>query len=401
MVRCFSNDRVSSRSTERRFGFTLVELLVVIAIIGVLVGLLLPAVQAAREAARRMSCSNNFKQIGLGLHNYHSAFGQNVVQSGGSYGAGAYVDGNRHMLCYLVGLTPFIEQQALWEQIANPRAVNHNGTAKTPPFPPMGPVPWARAYTPWLTQVGTYRCPSDPNDSPGNFEAFMNYAACIGDGISSNNHSCVGEQGQELGWCTARRGSFDRGFFTTRVTTRFRDVLDGLSNTIACAEFVTDNNTLEAKATVVNNGNNADFFITPSICQEKYMDPNRPQYLLPGTNANNWNSSQRKGMRWSDGRPCMSSVTTINPPNGFSCAWSGDGSDVMNSAGSRHPGGCHVLMGDGAIKFITDSIETGNLSQNSPNWPVGNLTTPSGAQSPYGLWGALGTKAMKETKMLE
>ena len=72
------------KNSISRRGFTLVELLVVIAIIGVLVGLLLPAVQAAREAARRMSCSNNFKQIGLGIHNYHSAYKQLPMHVGGT-----------------------------------------------------------------------------------------------------------------------------------------------------------------------------------------------------------------------------------------------------------------------------------------------------------------------------
>jgi prepilin-type N-terminal cleavage/methylation domain-containing protein len=72
------------RISKKQSGFTLVELLVVIAIIGVLVGLLLPAVQAAREAARRMSCSNNFKQVGLAIHNYHSAYKQLPLQGGGT-----------------------------------------------------------------------------------------------------------------------------------------------------------------------------------------------------------------------------------------------------------------------------------------------------------------------------
>jgi prepilin-type processing-associated H-X9-DG protein len=69
----------------------------------------------------------------------------------------------------------------------------------------------------------------------------------------------------------------------------------------------------------------------------------------------------------------------------------------MITVSSRHQGGAHVLMGDGAVKFITDSIEAGNKSANSPHWPVGTSTTPPGKESPYGLWGALGTRGMKES----
>ena len=378
--------------SRRRGGFTLVELLVVIAIIGVLVGLLLPAVQAAREAARRMSCSNNFKQIGLGLHNYHSAYNQLPKQSGGTYSN----EGNRHLLSFLVGLTPFIEQQGLWEQISNPRAVNHNGSQRNPPFPPMGPVPWDRNYTPWLTQVGTFRCPSDPATNRANTEAYTNYAACIGDGIASNNHSCVNQDGSEAAWCAPRLGGMDRGVFVTRRVTKFRDILDGLSNTIACGEIVVDNNQLEVKATVVNRGNDAAFFENPSVCEDT-IDPERPQFHVAGTNANNWSTSQRKGMRWCDGRPVLSSVTTIMPPNGVSCSWGGDGSDGMFTMGSRHSGGCHVLMADGSVKFVTESIDAGDKTANAPNWPTGSPPVPPGSKSPYGVWGAMGTKAAKET----
>lgn len=128
------------KSFQRRSsGFTLVELLVVIAIIGVMVGLLLPAVQAAREAARRMSCGNNFKQIGLGLHNYHAAY--NKLPSAG-YGTRMHTG----RLNCLVGILPFVEQQALWEQISNPLQVPA-GTTPTPSgaingiWPAFGPGP--------------------------------------------------------------------------------------------------------------------------------------------------------------------------------------------------------------------------------------------------------------------
>ena len=107
---------------SRRVGFTLVELLVVIAIIGVMVGLLLPAVQAAREAARRMSCSNNMKQLGLGLHNYHAAY--NTFPAG-NRGGSSPVESWGFSFWY--GLLPFIEQQALSERVVNVGAVHPNG----------------------------------------------------------------------------------------------------------------------------------------------------------------------------------------------------------------------------------------------------------------------------------
>ena len=170
--------------------FTLVELLVVIAIIGVLVGLLLPAVQAAREAARRMSCSNNFKQIGLALHNYHSAYKQLPQHHGGTWTDGNTPahQNNQLSLSFLVGLTPFMEQQAVWETISNPNRERVDGMIQSPPFPAMGPAldpnvyADAAQYVPWMSEIPTLRCPSDPGVGLPSMGR-TNYAACMGDSI--------------------------------------------------------------------------------------------------------------------------------------------------------------------------------------------------------------------------
>jgi prepilin-type processing-associated H-X9-DG protein len=357
-----------------------VELLVVIAIIGVMVGLLLPAVQAAREAARRMSCGNNIKQLGLGLHNYHAAYNRLPQQGGGTNGGGGVNNGL--FLSILVPMLPFIEQQALWEQISNPLLVG----ATT--YPPMGPVAWDTNYTPWRTTVGTYRCPSDPTlPSPGR-AGTNNYAACIGDGIGWTDRGGINDNGTPGNPTAADQ--FLRGVFKTRRVTGFRDVLDGTANTIMMAEIVIDSGNREiiAQPFFPTNG---DVHGNPTapVCMNE-IDPARPQFwrttseLMYG-NGDWW----RKGHRWACSLTLYTNVNTIRPPNKESCqSFSTDGREGTYTAGSRHQGGCHVLMTDGAVRFITDSIEAGNQSA--------TITVP-GIKSPYGLWGALGTSASKET----
>jgi len=239
----------------RSKAFTLVELLVVIAIIGVLVGLLLPAVQAAREAARRMSCSNNVKQLGLAIHNYHSAYKQLPRQMGGTRtpndtgnagvaGGGGGSNGLR--LSFLVGLTPFFEQQALWEQISNPNNQNSDGTTPAQPWPAMGPIPFQSLYIPWVTEVQTLRCPSDPGTGlPAMGRS--NYAACIGDAFTNNNGRAIYYKNSANQWMDERNSDRSesaraslRGMFRPAFKTRFRDVLDGLSNTVMGGEINTD-----------------------------------------------------------------------------------------------------------------------------------------------------------------
>ncbi|MCG8652852.1 MAG: DUF1559 domain-containing protein, partial [Pirellulales bacterium] len=361
-------------SSRQRSGFTLVELLVVIAIIGVLVGLLLPAVQAAREAARRMSCSNNFKQIGLGLQNYHSAYKRFPQNCGGTWD-GAHQD-NNFDLSWLVGLTPFVEQQALWEQISNPLNINRNGSVRTPPWPAMGPKPWDTNYRPWLTQVTTYRCPSDPAMPRSNLVAFSNYACCTGDALFEQQHSGVNSNGVphenvNSDWGEEKASRWARGVFQARHFTRFRDILDGTANTIAAGEIAVYN--LDRRInTIPHRVDNQVADLPPNHWESipDLFDPDRPRFWnftgpvnLDGAGTTgNPNPNHGRGRRWSDGRPYSTTFNTIRPPNSYTIErWHGNFG--LWTAGSNHQGGCHILMADGAVIFITDSIDAGDQGQ--------------------------------------
>ncbi|TWU36216.1 DUF1559 family PulG-like putative transporter [Novipirellula artificiosorum] len=393
---------------KRNQAFTLVELLVVIAIIGVLVGLLLPAVQAAREAARRMSCSNNVKQMGLGFHNYQSAFKQLPKKRGGTYLVGTNAESrlagpapgkgnNLHNLSALVGLMPFVEQQALWEQISNPYAVQIPTAGLF--FQPMGPNPemslaqqGLNQYDPWLSNIPTLRCPSDPGVGfPA--QGRTNYGVCLGDAIQFQNNGGRNQNGSINNTRMGRMRQTLRGMFVTREDMKFRDVLDGLSNTIMAGEFSTDLGDRDistraawAQGQLQNNS---------SMCKP-FIDPLRPRYWDTSANLAGTNEQQR-GFKWACGHAIHSGFMTILPPNREVCSnqdntWF----EGVYCASSRHPGGAHVLMGDGAVKFITESIEAGNSESGSVVWNGTGNRTP-GSPSPYGLWGSLGTRASKET----
>ena len=395
-------------SRRRRAGFTLVELLVVIAIIGILVGLLLPAVQAAREAARRMSCSNNFRQVGIGLHNYHAAYKNLPMNRGGTYAGSA--QNNSFDLSWMVGNLPFIEQQGLWDRISNPFGFNRDGSTRTPPFPSMGPVPWDENYQPWLTQVPTYRCPSDSTQPTPTRVAFTNYSACAGDAFFEQAEAGINSSGvsQTDGtWGDESTERWARGIFRSRHFAKFRDVKDGLSNTIMCGENIVNDRTLLAAGTIIA-ADNASWDNPPAYWQQ-YLDPERPQYINTDTSTGGLaacdpkpcyesNPNHGRGRRWPDGRPEFSTFHTITPPNSYNIQrWHGQAGAYC--AASYHQGGAHVLMGDGAVIFITDSIESGDQNHvpygrdngDGRGWEGG-----AGRESPYGLWGALGTKSGRE-----
>jgi len=332
-------------------GFTLVELLVVIAIIGILIALLLPAVQAAREAARRSQCTNNLKQAGLALHNYHDTLKCFPFRMGGTQ-AGGCGPSNCGRISGWVMLLPYMEQRALYDQVVA------GGTYGANVYSPWGPHPWDGNFTPWTRKLPSLVCPSD--------------AGTLSLATPVNYCFCVGDTSQGINGATNPRGVF--GYYS-RVDTAA--IEDGTSNTLAVSERVVCSDASKVKG---GRANSVAVNPNPSIC---YNQVTGDTYnTVVGCIA---------GLRWQDGNVGFTAVNTVLPPNSPSCqtgTWDGD--DGVYPPTSHHPGGVNGLLADGSTRFISQTIESGTLTAAAPT----TLRTPS----PYGVWGAMGSRVGGESK---
>jgi prepilin-type processing-associated H-X9-DG protein len=320
---------------------------------------------------------------------------------------------NNMRLSMLVGLTPFMEQQAIWEKIVNPSAERTDGsTTTTPgtvavPWPAMGPTPDRLAYIPWATEMPTLRCPSDPGRGLPALGR-TNYGACLGDSAVYSRDSYVNIQPIPTGtypysssanMAANAQGAY-RGAFMPGRQLGFRDILDGLANTIVMGELATDLGDKDARTALPTNApygapaEKNQCRLNPSYGIGQ-VDPNRPQFWPAAATVN---VNFGRGFRWADRMPVYSCIFTVVGPNKALCSERDDRRDAICSISSRHQGGAHVLMGDGAVKFITDSIEAGNAMASEPSNPANHPGSPTvGLGSQYGLWGKLGTRANSET----
>lgn len=332
-------------------GFTLVELLVVIAIIGVLVALLLPAVQSARESSRRSQCSNNLKQLGLGMHNFHDGttmfpFNYQVIGTNAWEAASA----NYFIL-------PYIDQTNVQEQIKIPTTALP-GQQLQPTGPAVGDASmWSFDWPgPMSTRIKTFICPSAMKAPTRGFSTWGGPGCNYGWSTGSRTQSIWVANDAQNG-IIAQLGPNQR---------RMKDVTDGLSNTLLAAELLN------------GRGNNAvatypfDIFYagTGPFNAVKNKDfATAAELTAIGTAARSLAGGgflSNNGGNWSWYASTQSSLTTSAPPNwqyptaGANCCpggshdW-GDGGIVP--ARSLHPGGVNAVYGDGSVRFVGNNID--------------------------------------------
>ncbi len=373
-----------------RRGFTLVELLVVIAIIGILIGLLLPAVQMAREAARRMQCTNNLKQLGLACQNYHSAHEV--------YPAGAFSirngNGETRRVSVFVPLTPFIEQAPLFEQIAND-SYNAEFNSDAP----------SQSYL--TSPLEELLCPSDGDASAISGQAPVSYRVSFGD-FPIHTANMESEKGNiaALGAGAGNICNANRGAFAPQQWNGIKGITDGSTNTIFFSERLI--------ASTTSRQTKIAYTTSASLAQLDVKFQNRVLEVTKGTNlavdacmkladgrelaesVSSADMADWSGKRWSDGAGAYAAFMTILPPNAPSClAYADPSSGGMISPSSNHSGGVNCAMGDGSVRFVSETIDYQDTNGN-PDAKIGCNSFTEYGKSYHGVWGAMGTRAAND-----
>lgn len=297
-------------SRKKRHGFTLIELLVVIAIIAILIALLLPAVQQAREAARRSTCKNNMKQIGLALHNYHDSHRVFPFATVCGVNVSAATGQNTARQSWFHMILPYVDQAPLYDKL---KAGFEAGTVSDFASHPQRSV-----------KVPVFMCPSDPNSGK---------IGSLKDTFYSNYLLCSGSTTQ------GADGTFPRlnGLFFNISRIKIRDVTDGTSNTIAAGE-------INLVPDVAGAGPTADCLTIGDL----------------------------RGRIWGTKYVGGGTFTTLQGPNSavpdtVTYGYSREYAPISNScssgdnavyARSRHVGGAHFLLADGAVRFISENVDT-------------------------------------------
>jgi prepilin-type N-terminal cleavage/methylation domain-containing protein/prepilin-type processing-associated H-X9-DG protein len=330
----------------RRRGFTLIELLVVIAIIAVLIALLLPAVQAAREAARRTQCVNNLKQIGLALHNYHDVVGSFPMGCSSTAYTAPNVFRAKQNFSPLAAMLPQLGETPIYNSINFNWGCEDDTTV----------ICYQINKTGTNSKLAVFCCPSDPSaGSPdhNNTTNTNNYYGCLGTTTNLfNSNTSV----QFLSLPST-------GIFTWQMSYSIRDVIDGTSNTIAFAECLVGNQSLQkgqkrigmtgvsipAAALVFDASANGVALAGINACEAAYK-------------SGSYSIDRQRGENWAHGCNDMTLFNTIATPNLYNDEWtncsatgSGAMSNITNSD-SYHPGGVNCLMTDGSVKFIKDTV---------------------------------------------
>ena len=364
--------------------FTLVELLVVIAIIGILIALLLPAVQAAREAARRMQCTNHLKQIGLALHNYHGAY--QAFPAGGSPFYCKVQNGGCRFSALFV-LMPYYEQQAAYE--------GYNAAAQE-----LSPTPTYAAN--WYGGVG-------PGAVNAAYPALAAASHATLSALTCPSESVSAESGT-VGWSSYVFSTGDyadstylqspRGIFNERKWQKMASMSDGTSNTVVFSEkcwgqngnrLVKGSAAYVAGALLSYSTADAEQPVTAAKCSISgcRLAQQGNGYSTAVDNADIVAAASYVCRNWMDSSPMRIGFSTILPPNSITCVTVNKNENTRGifSASSYHTGGVNVALGDGSVQFVSDTISSRTSSGINADLDFCVTSGPS----PFGVWGALGS----------